>query len=293
MQKAGATHYQVLGVAETASEEELRRSYRRLALQWHPVRRRGRLARSAARRLGIDAVIRVVQDKNGSPEAEATFTRVAEAFEVLSDAATRAAYDEQLARARRPTSSASGDARRAHTSASTYPYPPRARARDVDPFQLFASLFGQMHADPFGGFGEGPFASESHLPPAFGGHPAFASPFAAARAAHPATHPAFRSHAGHFPAAEGPWGGPVRQGGYSSVSSSSTTTVVNGLRVTRTTRTVRHADGRVESSETCTESSSGVAAAAPHARGTLPHMFGASGSSSLLTGNGMGGFPYF
>jgi molecular chaperone DnaJ len=61
--------YEVLGVAKGASEDEIRKSYRKLALQYHP-------------------------DRNpGDAEAEAKFKEATEAYSVLSDAEKRAAYD--------------------------------------------------------------------------------------------------------------------------------------------------------------------------------------------------------
>lgn len=64
------THYEVLGVddAAAATEESIRRSYRRLALKVHP-------------------------DKNSAPGAEAAFQKLTTAHEVLSDPARRRAYD--------------------------------------------------------------------------------------------------------------------------------------------------------------------------------------------------------
>ncbi|GAB0495314.1 hypothetical protein MMPV_006613 [Pyropia vietnamensis] len=64
------THYEVLGVddAASATEETIRRSYRRLALKVHP-------------------------DKNTAPGAEAAFQKLTTAHEVLSDPARRRAYD--------------------------------------------------------------------------------------------------------------------------------------------------------------------------------------------------------
>ncbi|WP_026370744.1 molecular chaperone DnaJ [Kallotenue papyrolyticum] len=61
-------YYEVLGVARTATAEEIKRAYRRLARQYHP-------------------------DLNKEPDAEAKFKEINEAYEVLSDADKRAMYD--------------------------------------------------------------------------------------------------------------------------------------------------------------------------------------------------------
>ena len=62
-------YYEVLGVARNASEPEIKSSYRKLALQFHP-------------------------DRNpGNNEAEEKFKEAAEAYSVLSDAQKRANYD--------------------------------------------------------------------------------------------------------------------------------------------------------------------------------------------------------
>src|SRR2546425_6782027 len=62
-------YYEVLGVGRNATAEELKRAYRKLALQYHPDR------------------------NNGDPQAEARFKEVNEAYEVLSDQAKRQRYD--------------------------------------------------------------------------------------------------------------------------------------------------------------------------------------------------------
>ena len=67
-----ATHYDLLGVAPTATAAEVRTAYRRLAVRYHP-------------------------DKHlGNPHFEDLFKQVAEAYRVLHDPARRAAYDAKL-----------------------------------------------------------------------------------------------------------------------------------------------------------------------------------------------------
>jgi molecular chaperone DnaJ len=61
-------YYEVLGVARDASDEEVKRAYRRLAMEYHP-------------------------DRNSAPDAEVRFKELAEAYEVLRDPEKRAAYD--------------------------------------------------------------------------------------------------------------------------------------------------------------------------------------------------------
>ena len=65
-------YYEVLAVAKNASEAEIKKAYRRLAMKHHPDRNTG--------------------EKAG--EAEASFKEAKEAYEVLSDAQKRAAYDQ-------------------------------------------------------------------------------------------------------------------------------------------------------------------------------------------------------
>lgn len=60
--------YELLGVARTATEAEIKKAYRKLAMEYHP-------------------------DRNSSPDAEARFKEITEAYEVLRDPQKRAAYD--------------------------------------------------------------------------------------------------------------------------------------------------------------------------------------------------------
>src|SRR5207244_11736116 len=62
-------YYEVLGVGHGAGDDEIKKSYRRLAVQFHP-------------------------DRNpGDKQAEEKFKEVNEAYQVLSDSERRAQYD--------------------------------------------------------------------------------------------------------------------------------------------------------------------------------------------------------
>lgn len=61
-------YYEILGVSRSASEEQVRKAFRKLALEYHP-------------------------DRNKSPGANERFKEVNEAYQVLSDPNKRAAYD--------------------------------------------------------------------------------------------------------------------------------------------------------------------------------------------------------
>jgi molecular chaperone DnaJ len=63
-------YYEVLGVGKSATEEDLKKAYRKLAMQYHP-------------------------DKNpGSKDAEEKFREATEAYEILKDTNKRAQYDQ-------------------------------------------------------------------------------------------------------------------------------------------------------------------------------------------------------
>lgn len=62
-------YYEVLGLSKGASKDEIKKSYRRLAKEFHP-------------------------DRNKAPDAESKFKEVQEAYDILSDDEKRSAYDQ-------------------------------------------------------------------------------------------------------------------------------------------------------------------------------------------------------
>lgn len=69
-------YYKILGVSNNASNSEIKKAYRKLALKYHP-------------------------DKNNSPGAENLFKQVADAYSILGDSSKRKDYDMSRARSNR------------------------------------------------------------------------------------------------------------------------------------------------------------------------------------------------
>lgn len=69
MQSKSKDYYATLGLSKKASEEDIKKAYRKMALKYHP-------------------------DKNKSTGAEEKFKEIAEAYEVLSDPQKRKVYDQ-------------------------------------------------------------------------------------------------------------------------------------------------------------------------------------------------------
>lgn len=64
----GKDYYDILGIKKGASEDDIKKAYRKQALRFHP-------------------------DKNKSPGAEEKFKEIAEAYDVLSDPKKKDIYD--------------------------------------------------------------------------------------------------------------------------------------------------------------------------------------------------------
>ncbi len=115
----GKTHYEVLGLAQDASPDEIKRRFRELALKYHPDRNRDR------------------------PEFHELFIRINGAYEVLNDPNRRAAYDLNLR----------DEARRAAARKATAPPPPPGRPGPARPNGAHARPGGPMNGAPPGPVG--------------------------------------------------------------------------------------------------------------------------------------------
>ena len=104
-------YYEILGVPKNATEEDIKKAYRKLAMKFHPDRNQG----------------------DGAAKAEEKFKEAKEAYEMLSDASKRAAYDQY-----------------GHAGVD-----PSMAGRGGGPegFGGFAEAFGDIFGDIFGGAG--------------------------------------------------------------------------------------------------------------------------------------------
>ncbi|KAH8966395.1 hypothetical protein BDL97_03G023300 [Sphagnum fallax] len=123
----GADYYYVLKVGKGASEDDLKKAYRKLAMKWHPDK-----------------------NPNNKKTAEAKFKEIAEAYEVLSDPQKRVIYDkygEEGLKGGVPQPSPGGSQSFSNggSSTSSFAFNPR-NAEDI-----FAEFFGG--SSPFAGFG--------------------------------------------------------------------------------------------------------------------------------------------
>jgi DnaJ-class molecular chaperone len=136
---AKSDYYDILGVSKSASAEEIKKAYRKQALEWHPDKH-----------------------KDGKEAAERRFKEINEAYQILSDSEKRAAYDQFGHAAFAPGGGFGGfrDAGGPFTQTGrygpfTYTYTttdgdgsPFAGFDFGDPFEIFEQFFGG--GSPFG-----------------------------------------------------------------------------------------------------------------------------------------------
>jgi molecular chaperone DnaJ len=109
-------YYDVLGVAKNASDDDIKKAYRKLAMKYHPDRNQGEKAK----------------------EAEEHFKEAKEAYEMLSDPKKRAAYDQYGHAGVDPNMGGAG-----------------FRGAGPEGFGGFAEAFGDIFGDIFGAAGGG------------------------------------------------------------------------------------------------------------------------------------------
>lgn len=120
-------YYDVLGISKQASNEDIKRAYRKLALEWHP-------------------------DRNKSPEAESRFKEINEAYAVLSDTQKRQTYDQfghSAFQPGQPSGSGSPFGEGFRQGPFSYYYStgdssgnPFSGTDFIDPFEIFEQFFG-------------------------------------------------------------------------------------------------------------------------------------------------------
>lgn len=125
---AKKSHYEVLGIAKTATGDEIKKAYRKLALKFHP-------------------------DKNSAPSAEGAFKAISTAFDCLSDSSKRDLYDQYGHEADTNNAGGGGGGFR-----GGFPGGAHMNMNEVNPEDLFNFLFQNSGPGFRGGqFGRGGF----------------------------------------------------------------------------------------------------------------------------------------
>ena len=109
-------YYEILGLAKNASDEEIKKSYRKAAMKYHPDRNQG----------------------EGAKKAEEQFKEAKEAYEMLSNPQKRAAYDQH-----------------GHAGVDPNVGGFRPGGQGAEGFGGFAEAFGDIFGDIFSGNGAG------------------------------------------------------------------------------------------------------------------------------------------
>lgn len=126
-------YYSILGISKNATEQEIKKAYRKLALEYHP-------------------------DRNKGKEAEGKFKEITKAYEVLSDSQKRKTYDQFGEAAFEQGGPGAGGPfgggfgqQGGQYGPFTYTYTTNGNSGDFggfsDPFEIFEQFFGG--ANPF------------------------------------------------------------------------------------------------------------------------------------------------
>ncbi|MQL94564.1 hypothetical protein Taro_027228 [Colocasia esculenta] len=140
----GLDYYKILQVDRSATDDDLKKAYRKLAMKWHPDK-----------------------NPNNKKEAEAKFKEISEAYDVLSDPQKRVVYDqygEEGLKGQVPPPGAGGPS---FFSTGSGPTSFRFNPRSAD--DIFTEFFG--FSTPFGGMAGGGGGPGMRGAPRFGGMP--------------------------------------------------------------------------------------------------------------------------
>lgn len=115
-------YYDILGVGKSASIDEIKKAYRKLALEWHP-------------------------DRNKAAGANEKFKEINEAYAVISDSKKRETYDQFGHSAFAPGGGFGGQGGQGGQGPFTYTYSTGGGgspfgADFIDPFEIFEQFFG-------------------------------------------------------------------------------------------------------------------------------------------------------
>jgi len=129
-------YYEILGLTKSCEENDVKRAYKKLALQLHP-------------------------DKNGAPGADEAFKMISKAFQVLSDPQKRAVFDQHGSD---PDSRFSGMQSTSFANGGG----PSPFGEELSPEDLFNMFFGGGGPAGFGGMGGGGFGGPTMFSATFG-----------------------------------------------------------------------------------------------------------------------------
>lgn len=115
----GKDYYKILGIVKGASDDDIKKAYRKLALKYHP-------------------------DKNKEASAEEKFKEVAEAYEILSDPKKKEIFDKYGEEGLKMQGGQSGPSP-SHGQSNNFQY-----TWSGDPNETFRMFFG--NSNPFAGF---------------------------------------------------------------------------------------------------------------------------------------------
>lgn len=146
----GKDYYKILGLSKGATEDEIKKAYRKMALKYHPDKNK---------EAGAEAKFKVPKCRNRGRKNTRSFQEVAEAYDVLSDPKKKEIYDkygeEGLKADAMPGGGGGGGPSGFHYQFQYVSSDEVRRKSDVfrgDPMRMFAQAFGGNGGNMFSDF---------------------------------------------------------------------------------------------------------------------------------------------